>query len=111
MKKVIILLIAALPFLGTAQVKMSKDFNVDVGKPYLVVDAGVKEYFYHNDEVLAIKIGKLFTVQKLSALSLDEKSRSSIVRKKELPRGYVHEDFVQDGEKIFEFYNVWDKPN
>jgi hypothetical protein len=111
MKKVIILLIAALPFLGTAQVKMSEDFNVDVGRPYLVVDAPLKEYFYHNDEVLAIKIGKLFTVQKLSALSLDEQSRSSIVRKKELPRGYVHEDFVQDGEKIFEFYNVWDKPN
>ena len=111
MKNLLILLIPALPFFGTAQVKTSADFSVDAGRPYLVVDAPIKEYFYHNHEVLSIKIGKLFTVQKFSALSLDEKSRSSIVRKNELPRGYVHEDFLQDGEKIFEFYNVWDKPN
>ena len=110
-KKIYLLLLLCLPLLANAQVKTSTDFSVDVGRPYLVVDAPLKEYFYNEDEVVSIKIGKEFTVQKFSALSLDEQSRTSIVKKKELPRGFVHEEFVQNGSTIYEFYNVWDKPN
>jgi hypothetical protein len=92
-------------------VKTSKEFNVEVGNPYAVIDAPIKEYFYHDGEVLAIKIARDITFQKFNANSLDFLSLSIVPKKKELPRGFVHEEFIQQKERIFEFYNVWDKPN
>ncbi|MBL4624218.1 MAG: hypothetical protein JKY42_03625 [Flavobacteriales bacterium] len=111
MKSNLLLLALLLPMSILAQVKTSKDFNIDVGKPYPVVDAPIKEYFHHDGEILAIKIHGDITYQKFNANSLDFKSMSELSKKKEMPKGFVHEEFVQQGERIFQFYNVWDKPN
>lgn len=92
-------------------IKTSKDFEVEIGKAYPVVDAPIKEYFYHKDEILSIKIGGEITIQKFNANSLDQQSRKEVAIKKNLPKGFEHEEFIQVGNKVFEFYNVWDKPN
>jgi len=111
MKKLIFILLFLSSQLFSQTVKTAKDFEVEIGKAYPVVDAKIKEYFYYNDEILSIKIGGEIIVQKFNAKSLDQKSRKEVATKKSLPRGYEHEEFVQVGDKVFEFYNVWDKPN
>lgn len=111
MNKLFIILLFLSSQLFSQTVKTAKDFDVEIGTPYPVVDAPIKEYFYYNDEILSIKIDAEITVQKFNANSLDQKSRKEVATKKSLPRGYEHEEFVQVGDKVFEFYNVWDKPN
>jgi len=111
MKNLLFILLFLSSQLFSQTVKTAKDFEVEIGKAYPVVDAKIKEYFYYNDEILSIKIGGEIIVQKFNAKSLDQKSRKEVATKKSLPRGYEHEEFVQVGDKVFEFYNVWDKPN
>ncbi|PJA08252.1 MAG: hypothetical protein COX70_04200 [Flavobacteriales bacterium CG_4_10_14_0_2_um_filter_32_8] len=111
MKKLIFILLFLSSQLFSQTVKTSKDFDIEIGTAFPVVDAPIKEYFYFNDEILSIKIGDEITVQKFNANSLDQKSRKEIANKKTLPRGFEHEEFVQVNGKVFEFYNVWDKPN
>lgn len=109
------LLLLSLLFIGTAliaqTVKTSEDFSIDISKPYPVVDGTKKWYFTHEDKILAIKMHGDFTFQLFDANSMDQKSISSISKKNDLPRGFVHEEFLQSGSRIFQFYNVWDKPN
>ena len=45
MKKILFFLLVSLPFLCFAQVETSTDFTYEVGKPYKVVDAPLKQYF------------------------------------------------------------------
>jgi hypothetical protein len=112
MKKLLFLLFTVAIVNSYAQtITTAKDFAVEAGKPYPVVDAKVKEYFYHNDQILAIKVGGEITLQLFDANGLTEKSKKQIPIKKNLPRGFVHEEFVQQGGKVYQFYNVWDKPN
>lgn len=112
MKHLNLILLAILPTLLISQtVKTSKDFEIEVSKPFPVVDAEIKDYFYYNNEILAIKVGKNITLQKFNANSLEQKSRKEISLKTDLPKGFEHEEFVQAEGKVFQFYNVWDKPN
>ncbi len=97
--------------IGYCQIKTSEDFTVDIGRPYPVIDAYAKDYFFHEGKILAIKNDGNITYQLMNANSLDFLSVVELSKKKELPRGFVHEEFVQQGARIFEFYNVWDKPN
>ncbi|PCI97654.1 MAG: hypothetical protein COB15_07290 [Flavobacteriales bacterium] len=112
MKHLSLVLLLALPtFLISQEVKTAKDFEVEIGPAYPVVDAKIKEYFHHNNEILSIKVGGVITVQKFNANALEQTTRKEIPIKKNLPRGFVHEEFVQNRGKVFQFYNVWDKPN
>jgi hypothetical protein len=112
MKHLSLIFLLVLPSIFFAQtITTSKDFAVETGKPYPVVDAKIKEYFYHNDQILGIKVGGEITLQIFDANGLTEKSKKQIPIKKNLPRGFVHEEFVQQGGKVYQFYNVWDKPN
>jgi hypothetical protein len=110
MKKRLLLLFLA-PIYLFAQEPTSKEFNLEVGDPYAVVDAAEKYYFTYENQMLAIKIGGDYHFQLFDAATLTEKSTAMISKKKELPKGFVHEEFLQQGDKIIEFYNVWDKPN
>ncbi len=112
MKHLSLILLLVLPTLLISQtVKTAKDFDLEVSKPFPVVDAKVKDYFIHDDEILAIKVSGNITLQKFDANSLDQKSRKEVSIKKNMPRGFVHEAFIQNGDKVFQFFNVWDKPN
>ena len=112
MKHLSLVLLLVIPSIFSAQtIKTAKDFAVETGKPYPVIDAKVKEYFYHDGQILGVKVGGKITMQIFDANSLTEKSKKEIPIKKNLPRGFVHEEFVQQGGKVYQFYNVWDKPN
>ncbi|MGB0888539.1 MAG: hypothetical protein ACPGSL_10480 [Vicingaceae bacterium] len=112
MKRLSLILLLVLPTLLISQeVKTAKDFDVETGSAYPVVDAKFKEYFHHNNEILSVKVGRNLTFQKFDPNSLIEKSKNEIIIEKNLPRGFHHEEFVQQNGKIFQFYSVWDKPN
>ncbi len=101
MKHLSLIVLLVLPtFLISQEVKTAKDFEIEIGPAYPVVDAKVKEYFYHQDEILSIKVGGVITIQKFNANALEQKGRKEIPIKKNLPRGFVHETFVQSGDKI-----------
>ncbi|MBL4653895.1 MAG: hypothetical protein JKY53_13690 [Flavobacteriales bacterium] len=111
MKKNLLLLTLLLPAYLMAQVNTSKEFKLEVREPYTVVDGTQKFYFTHEDQMMAIKIRGDVNFQLFDANSLEEIKKAKISKKEDLPRGFVHEEFLQQGDKVIEFYNVWDKPN
>lgn len=104
-------LILILPIMAKSQVTTSNDYELELSKPYPVVDAVKKWYFTHEDKMLTIKMGRDFVIQQFDTEKLLEIDKHTIVTKTDLPRGFVHEEFLQNKNRIFQFYNVWDKPN
>lgn len=92
-----------------SQVKTSKDFLVEKGIPYKVVDAPLKYYFNHGDDIISLKFdkGEIIT-QKYSADGIKQ-TKFGVISKKTLPKGYILEEFVQCGEHLFQFFNAWDR--
>ena len=111
MKKNLLLLALILPSYIFAQLPTSKEFNLKVGSAYTVVDAPQKFYFTHENQMMAIKIRGDYNFQLFDAETLKEIGKEKISKKEDLPRGFTHEEFLQQGDKIIHFYNVWDKPN
>jgi len=113
MKKYFLLALFLTPVFVFAQVvKTSKDFKLDISDPYPVVDGSKKWYFVHGDQLLAIKFRGSMTYQLFDLKTMKPTNTSSIDKKSGgMPRGYIQEEFIQQGERILEFYNVWDKPN
>ena len=112
MKKLIFSIAFLLPVILFSQVKTSKEFKLKTGTPYLVQDAASKWYFANGDKMLAVKMTNAnFTFQTFDINTLKEIHASSISKKTGLPKGYVHEDFIQQGNKVLQFFNVWDKSN
>lgn len=92
-----------------SQVKTSKDFLVEKGVPYKVVDAPLKYYFNHGDDIISLKFdkGEIIT-QKYSADGIKQ-TKFGVISKKTLPKGYILEEFVQCGEHLYQFFNAWDR--
>jgi hypothetical protein len=111
MKKLTVLFLLFSSVVIAQDVKTSKEFLIDVGTPYLVIDAPVKRYFSFEDKVMSIKVrGADIKVQLFDANTLNQKE-FTFMDKSQLPAGFTHEEFLQRGASVFQFYNVWDKPN
>ena len=67
---IVLLFCWALGGLMNAQIKLSDDFEYEVGDPYRVIDASNKLYFHQGSSLLAIKIGREISIQKFA----DDKS-------------------------------------
>jgi hypothetical protein len=77
MKKLIIVLLLTLPFLGFGQ-RLSSDFEVTKSKPFTVVDAKNKEYVeMGNGITISVKTaGKRMTIQKFDVNMMKEVARN-----------------------------------
>lgn len=108
--KHLLLLITAFTLLTLSvngQVKLSKEFNYSISKPYKVVD-GIKSYYSKDGEVLAVKYGRgKFHFQKFSGDNLNE-VKHNIVEKGE---GFTPESYIEHAGHIYFFFSRWDKAN
>lgn len=112
LRKTLIAIGFVVSVLGFGQdVKTSKEFTLSRSEPYKVVDARSKEYFYYDGNALAIKDGKHIVLQNYNIDKLSFEKSVEISKKEELPRSFVHEEYIQHKNIIYEFFNVWDKPN
>ena len=111
MKKILSILFLTLAVSSFSQVKFSKDFTVEAGKPFPVVDAGHKQYFGVGDnKSISIKTqGELVTIQKFDALTMKEVSRKVY---EDFPKYTNVQRIIQSKDAlfyIFEAYNKADK--
>jgi hypothetical protein len=111
MKKILSILFLTLAVNSFSQVKFSKDFSVEAGKPFPVVDAGHKQYFGVGDnKSISIKTqGELVTIQKFDALTMKEVSRKVY---EDFPKYTNVQRIIQSKDAlfyIFEAYNKADK--
>ena len=83
--------------------------ELQVGKPYTVVDARTKMYFYENNEMLSVKIdGRKVVIQKMSTDQLTQLSKKTY---EDFPDKFTYEHIIQYDGYICLFYSVYDKPN
>ncbi|MBX2972225.1 MAG: hypothetical protein KF797_03915 [Flavobacteriales bacterium] len=88
------------------QVQFSSEYEVEMGKPYPVID-GSKRYFATKDAVICLKIdGKRWHVQKLSANGL---TQTSMKQYQDMPEDLVIEYTGFFGDRLLIFYSLWDK--
>lgn len=98
-----------IPLFLTAQPRLSKNFKVELGTPYPVVDADIKYQFYHNGEILMVKIeDESIQLLKFDATSLKFTGTKEY---KDFPKSYIFEDIVEVADRYYFFYSYWDKPN
>ena len=88
--------------------KLSKDFNVTVGTPYPVVDAGSKEYFSDNNG-LAISVKT--DGEKVTLLKYDIKGMRETGRKEyeDFPPANKLQDIIQAGDKLYYVFSSFNK--
>lgn len=93
--------------IGHAQdVQFSQEYEVEMGKPYPVID-GSKRYFPAKDAVICVKIdGKRWYLQRLSANGL---TQTSMKQYEDMPEDHVLEYTGYFGDRLFIFYSLWDK--
>ena len=93
MSKLLILFVL-LTFGSIAQVKLSENFEVEAGKPYLVVDAPFKYYFNDSENnIISVKIrGVYLTIQKFSSTEMEELDRKMY---KDMPKGVVIQKLME----------------
>ena len=85
-----------------AQKDGSTDFDVTLGPPYKVVDAGTKLYFHEGDEIMTIKIrGGDITIQKMGLADLNQQS----VKEYEMPKGFQYESVQKFNSKYYLFFS------
>ena len=98
--------IAMLCQVSLAQYVKPREIDFEISRPYEVVDAQTKEYFYHEDYVFSIKIQKKnIVVQKF-----DSKDMKPVFMR-ELPKPKVDEveGIFQFGDRFLFFYNVYNR--
>ncbi len=102
----VLLLFQTIAFAQTP--KLSKDFNVTVGTPYPVVDAGSKEYFSDNNG-LAISVKT--DGEKVTLLKYDIKGMRETGRKEyeDFPPANKLQDIIQAGDKLYYVFSSFNK--
>ncbi len=104
MKKIVFAIVCmALPLWIFAQAE------VQLGKPYRVVDAPSKLYYLIDNSVITIKLQPdAIVVSKLNATSL---AHELTVENDRLPKGFSFENLIELKNTIYLFYSVWDRKN
>jgi len=102
----VLLLLQTIAFAQTP--KLSKDFNVTVGTPYQVVDAGSKEYFSDNNgHAICVKTdGEKVTLQKYDVKSMKETGRKEY---EDFPPANKLQDIIQAGDKLYYVFSSFNK--
>jgi len=104
-----LLLLVIFPFALFAQNNEIKDFDIELGKPYKVVDSHKKLYFYSDNTLLTFKFVKEdLTIQKINTTTLRLESSKIF---KDFPAHYVPEFIWQEKSNFYLFYSLWDKKN
>lgn len=114
-KLITLLFFAGIYMIGFSQKEItdlarSKNVTVKAGTPYSVVDAHSKRYFVTENGILSVKtikgstfIFQFFDPDRLTQLKKKEESIKE--------PGFVNEDMLRIGNRLFLFYSVYDKPN
>ena len=107
-KKLLLVALLLTQFVTFGQVKLSKDFNVTVGKPYEVVDAASKDYFSDgNGHTIAIKTdGEKVTLQRYDIGTMKELSRKEYT---DFPPYNKIQNILKVGDKLFYVFSSFDK--
>ncbi|MFZ1687934.1 MAG: hypothetical protein WAU70_10960, partial [Flavobacteriales bacterium] len=96
------------PITSRAQIEVSKDFKYELGKPYPVIDAGVKEYFRVSSGVVAVKVDKdSYFIQKLSGETLTQTCMKEV---RDFPKGHTMDQMMVFNDRVYVFYSTWEKP-
>ncbi|MBK6777516.1 MAG: hypothetical protein IPG74_17305 [Flavobacteriales bacterium] len=99
--------LAVQPLTSVAQIEVTKDFKYELGKPYTVIDAPVKEYFRVSDGVIALKVDQdYYFVQKLSGETLTQTCMKEV---RDFPKGHMLEHTMVFNDRVYVFYSTWDK--
>lgn len=90
------------------QVKLSKDFEVTVGTPYKVVDAGSKNYFSDDQgHTISVKTaGETVTIQRYDVATMKELSRKLY---EDFPPYNKHQKTLKLGNKLFYIFSSFNK--
>ena len=101
MKKLLLALFLLVSIKGFTQV------DVQISKPFRVVDAATKLYFSHGKSVLGVKIeGEVIILQVFDADKMAEVARKEY---EDLPKKAMIEKVVDFKGKVLLFYSLWDK--
>ena len=113
MKKLLVLLfitscVTTQPLIN---VKTSTEFDINYGPEYNYIQEGSQQlYFSHMDQIVAIKIdGNVINFQQFDSKNLRETKRSEFVHIKNSKQRFIHEEFIQQKDKILEFYSLRNK--
>lgn len=103
MNKALFLIFTTLTFYSISQVKLSKDFTVEAGKPYPVIDALSKQYFsFGNNKSISIKTEEeSVTIQIFDASTMTEESRTIY---KDLPKDFRLQRIIQSKNTLYYMY-------
>ena len=90
------------------EVKFSRDYSVDVSRPYPVVDGSVKDYIPLDDKTLVmLKVdGEEVILQKFDATSMKQVATKTY---KDFPKYMKFIDVQKLGDKVFYIYHTYDK--
>lgn len=106
---VVCILMGAMAPLSAQDYYTSKDFDVQLSKPFPVVDAVSKLYLNSADHVVSFKRYKKkgFIIQTFDAKTLSETSRFE----SKFEESYAEfENFMVINERFYIFYSMYDKP-
>jgi hypothetical protein len=106
--KHLIVLLLLIPMIAFGQVQLSKDFKVNVGNPYPVIDAGSKQYFSNGKgQTIAIKTtGEKVNILRYDISGMKEQSRNLY---DDFPAYSKLQKILQLGDKLFYVYSVINK--
>lgn len=100
------LLVAALLAFAPAVASAAPTPTVELGAPYKVIDAPMKQYFHIGGSVYALKIdGDDATIQRFAVDGLKEVSRVEA----ELPNGWMYETLTVVDGRAYLLYSLWDR--
>ncbi|MEI8203942.1 MAG: hypothetical protein WCH34_13060 [Bacteroidota bacterium] len=103
MKKLLLALFLLVSIKGFTQV------DVQISKPFRVVDAATKLYFCHGKSVLGVKIdGDVIILQVFDTEKMTEVARKQY---EDMPKKAMIEKVVDFKGKVLLFYSLWDKQN
>jgi len=113
MKKLLLGLTLIIPFFGIGQIDFSQDFDVELSRPYDVVDGQVKEYFSVNEgtQIISIKAsGPTVTVHLFDVEDMAEVKRHTITNFHKYAK-FIDIVYVDDSRfyYIYEVYNKSEK--
>lgn len=107
MKSVLITLIMVLgTIVTTAQKNNQNDFNIELGKPYTVIDANGNNYFTIDDKVYALKLrSDGYYFQRFDISNLRQEIKKVL---RGFPKSYVPEFIKEINNNLYVFYSLWE---
>lgn len=106
-RNTLLVCLAILCLVSKAQYTEPENFSFEVSKPYKVVDAESKKYFYKDNHVLSVKLQKKFIIVQ----KFDTKTMKEVFNKRLTVPNSDIEDIVQFGNHFLVLYSVYNRGN